>query len=170
MDLEKQRDEKCIPVSEAIYSEMITGLVNTKDDHKELTTKALSVMLSKDLNITTEVSYVPQLILKSLSEINTTLQECDTIPEDDERYGSIGSKILEIGNDKEKLNQLFSDEHLTKLELVYIKDMIFQSFTAFNNILSNSITMATEKAESKALGVETMTDLSLKRLDEFLKA
>lgn len=187
--LEQLRDEKCIPVTQNIIDEMGKGLINTKDNYNELVLKSLSIMLASDLNIATEVSYVPQAILKVLAGLNTTFQSCDVIMEDDERYGSIASKILQIVSVsnintnatpeemikefepvKAKLNELFTSEKLTKLELVYIKDMIFDSFTSFNNILSNSIAMATEKAECKVLGIESMTDLSLRRLDEYLKS
>lgn len=191
IDLEKVRDEKCIPVAKAILGEMVTDLVNKDKDSKPLALKALSVMLSEDLNIDTEVSYVPQLLLRTLSEMNTTFQTCDVIQPDDEGYALIANRILKIVNDanismdkdvtpesitkefevvKEKLNDLFKQEGITKLELDYIKDMIFDAFTNFNNTLQNSIAMATEKAESKALGIETMSDLTLKKLDKFLKS
>jgi hypothetical protein len=185
-DLEKLRDEKCAPITQAIMVEMGNELNTSQDDHNSLTMKTLSLMLSKDLNIETEVSYIPQLILKGLSELNATLQSCDAIEADDERYGLIANKMLTIISEskidfinvdskqfepiKEKLNKLFSEEKLTKLELRYIKDMIFENFTAFNNKLQGSIEMATQKAETKALGIDSMSDLSLKRLDEFLKS
>ena len=185
-DLEKKRDELCAPLAQVFMTEMGNELNTSSDNYDGLTMKALSLMLSKDLNVETEVSYVPQLVLKGLSELNATLQSCDIIPADDERYGSIANKILAIVAEanidwanvdtkqfdpiKEKLNQLFSDENLTQIELRYIKDMIFDNFTEFNNKLSYSIEMATRKAECKALGIETMSDLSLKKLDEFLKS
>ncbi len=170
MDLEKLRDEKCTPIATAILGEMSKELNTSTDNQNGLTMKALSLMLSHDLNIETEVSYVPQIILKEISEINAKLQESTAIEADDQKYGIIANKILEIGADLDKLNQLFKEENLTKIELRYIKDMIFDNFTELNNKIQNSIVMATEKAESKALGVETMADLSLKRLDEFLKS
>lgn len=189
-DLEKARNEKCIPIAKIIFGEMSNSLVGSTDNQKDLALKVLSVMLANDLNIDTEVSYVPQLILRTLSELNTTFQTADVIAEDDIRYASIANKILKIVSDsnirmddatpeemiaefepvKIKLNELFIEEKLTKLELSYIKDMIFDSFTELNNLVQNSIANAAKKAEEKALGVENMSDLSLKRLDEFLKS
>ena len=167
---------------------MSNGLVGSTDSNKELVLKSLSVMLEKDLNIETEVSYVSQIILKSLAMMNEVFQTSNVLPVDEGRLNNIANKIIGIiangdvktdtkvelpenwSTVKEEINQLLNDENVTKLELDYIKDLIFNSFTNFNNTLSNSIMMATEKAESKALGVEQMSDLSLKKLDEFLKS
>lgn len=188
-NLEQLRDEKVFPLVKVIFKQMAEELVAT-DDVKPLTLKALSVMLSADLNVETEVSFLPQVILRTLSETNATLQLCETEPEDEERYVRVAHKILSIVSDadlsledktpdeitkeyepvKERLNVLFNEEKITRLELNYIKDMIFDAFTNFNNMIGTSIASATERAESKALGIESMTDLSLKRLDEFLKS
>ena len=188
-ELEQKRDDVCIPVAKAIMSEMGSELVRQDGDHKDLALKSISLMLNSDLNIDTEVSYVPQLILRSLSEMNALMESSNVVPLDDERYISIAHKILtllseanismgemsvedmakEVAPFKDKLNALIEEEKLTKLEVTYIKEMIFTSFTGLNNMIQNSIANATKKAEEKALGIESMTDLTLKKLDEFLK-
>lgn len=188
-NLEKLRDEKVFPVAKAVFKQMSEELVGSTDENLGLALKTLSLMVEKDLNVDTEVSFLPQVILRTLAEINSTLQVCETDPEDEERYVRVAHAILTIVSDadlslkdklpedvvkdyepiKEKLNVLFKEEKITRLELNYIKDMIFDAFTNFNNIVQSSIVSATERAESKALGIQSMTDLSLKRLDEFLK-
>jgi hypothetical protein len=187
-DLEKKRDEVCGPLSKTILTEISTDLVNSKDNHKGLVMKTLALMLDANLNVTTEVSYIPQLLLRNLSGLNAMMQSCTLIPTDEERCGDVANKILALlatqdidttltDKDeiikqyeplKEKLNQLFSDENVTELELDHIKDMIFNSFTSFNNTLLSSIEEATEKAQLKSFGIEFKTDLTLKKLDEFL--
>lgn len=187
-DLEKKRDEICIPLSKTILTEVAKDLVNSNDNQKEIVMKTLSLMLDSDLNITTEVSYIPQLLLKNLSGLNAMLQTCDVVQPDDERYGKIATKILVLLSEanidvtvttpeeivkqyeplKQKLNELFKEENISKLELDYIKDMIFESFTSFNNTLTSSIEDATKKAQRKAFGIEFDSDMTLKKLDEFL--
>ena len=187
-DLEKKRDEVCLPLANTILK--VTGgeLVNSKDGQKDIVVKTLSLMLDADLNITTEVSYIPQLLLKNLSGLNAMLQSCDFVPTDEERYGKIANKILALLSEenidvsvttpeeivkqyeplKAKLNELLKEEKLTKLELDYVKDMILESFTSFNNILTTSIEEATKKAQRKVFDIEFDSDLTLKKLDAFL--
>lgn len=187
-DLEKKRDEVCGPLAKTILKELSIDLVNSKDNHKELVMKSLSLMLDADLNVTTEVSYIPQLLLKNLSGLNAMMQSCSVIDTDEERCGVIANKILAIlaGQEidttltdkdeiikqyeplKDKLNELFEAEEVTELELDHIKDEIFESFTSFNNMLTGSIEEATKKAQRKAFGIEFDSDLTLKKLDAFL--
>ena len=67
-NLEQLRDEKCFPIVKSLLKEISTDLMNNTDEQKGLALKALSLMLASDLNISTEVSYVPQLILKVFQE------------------------------------------------------------------------------------------------------
>ena len=188
-NLETVRDEKVFPIVQRLLKEISTDLIGSKDEQKGLTLKVLSLMLASDLNVSSEVSYVPQLILKVFANINETLQSCTLIETDDARYNSILSKMLTIVSDagikfgnltpdevkvdfapiKEKFNELFLAEKLTKIEMDYMIKNMFESFNVFNNLLSRSIESATEKMECKILGISTMSDLSLKRLDEVLK-
>ena len=189
-NLEVLRDEKVFPIVQTLLKEMSGELMLNTDGHKALTLKTLSLMLDADLNIASEVAYVPQLILKVFANINETLQSCTLIETDDVRYNSILSKMLTIVSDanvrlgnltpdevkfdfnpiKEKFNELFFAEKLTKIEMDYMIKNLFEAFNSYNNLLSGSVTMATEKMECKILGIDSMSDLSLKKLDEILKA
>lgn len=190
IDLEKLRDDKCFPIVQASFKEFPSTLLVEGEKQKELQLKMLSLMLHADLNIAEEVSYVSQSILGVIAGLNRTIQECEMIPTDDERYTAIGNKILEIvasdiglitlgkvtpeesTNDfslvKMKLNALFAEEKLTKLEVKYIMDSIFEQYTNLNNAISSSITSSTERMESKILGIESMSDLTLGKLNETL--
>lgn len=192
-DLEKVRDEKCIPVTRAILKEMATGLVasdSSQVTHTDLIMKSLSLFLSSDLNITTDTPYVPQLILGVLAGLNTTVHSCQVIPIDDARYSVIAGKILSIVSDanvrlgsvkpeesaedfspvKEKLNKLFADEKLTLLELKYIMDNIFDAFKDFQEKLGHSIDDSVKRAEQKLFKVEAMSDVTMKQLNDVLTA
>lgn len=188
-DLENIRDEKCFPLIEAIFKEFPNGLIVEPDKAKELQMKCLSVMLDADLNVGQEVSYVSQLILGVLSGLNQTVQLCE-LSNDDEHYHVIARDMLQIIVDefkgitlgsvtpditvkdfsgaKEKLMDLFQKERLSQLEVKYIMEIIFNNFTTLNNALSSSITNSTERMEAKILGIESMADLTLKKLNEEL--
>lgn len=187
-DLEALRDEKVFPIVRALMTEMGSDLVNAEDNHTPLTLKALSLMLDADLNVAQEVSYVPQIILGALAGLNRTLQECEANEVDDVRMSEIANKILAIVAEanvtlgevtpevsiaefapvKEKINDLFIIEDLSRLEVKYITDKIFNSFSVFNNLIQSSITNATERMEVKILGIETLGDLTLKKLNDVL--
>lgn len=188
VNLEKLRDEKCIPIAQNIFKELSVDMMKS-EDYTGVTLKALSLMLAFDLNITSEVSYINQLILSVLAGLNQTVQTCDLI-NDDDRYNEIASKILVIVSNgnvrmgtltpeeiiadfatvKEELKGLFVAEKLSQIEVEYIMKNIFTSFTNFNNLVGRQIEIATAKMECKILGIDTMSDLSLKKVDETLKS
>ena len=181
-DLDKLRDEKCIPIAQDFLKELSKGLFlpDGSDNTTPLVKIFLSRMLEENLEVGTEASYIPQLILGGLSILNTTLQACDTVPVDDMKYGNIASKILSIlvegkvdllskdlNKDlQSKLNTLIANEKLNTLEIRYIRDMIFESFTEVNNLLSRSIEESTTKMECKILGIEPMDKLTMQKLNE----
>lgn len=186
-NLDAVRDEKCFPVAQAILSQMAVDLLNKNDNQKELTESTLSVMLDKDFNITEEVAYVPQLILGALSGLNLAVQTCTVIEADETRIADVGSKMLRILADanvklnpakedietvfevlKEPLNALFAEEKVTRLEIKYVMQTVFEAFTALNNLTDKSIKDATERLECKILGIESMSDLTLKKVNDVL--
>lgn len=190
-DLEKERDDRCIPVARGVLKEMAGTLVASdasQVNYNDLMLKTLSAFLDADLNLTTDTPYVPQLLLGVLAGLNRSVHLCKVIEIDDARYSEIASKILTIVSEAnvtfgeitpeqshadfvpviEKLNDLFAEEKLTTLELKYIMDNIFDAFKEFSQKLDNSITDSTKRAEQKLFGVEFMEDISMKRLNEVL--
>lgn len=192
--LDQLRDEKCIPVAHGILNDIAVDLIpadaNEKVDYNPILLKILQRNLEADLNITSDIPYVFQLVLGVLSGLNKTVQGVNTVPIDDVRYGAIGKKVLgilatanitiaekvdpeqvdkEFAPVAEQLSALFAEEKLSMLEVKYIMDNIFESFNTVQNIHMTSIAQSTERAEAKLFGVEFMTDMTLGKLDKVLK-
>lgn len=189
IDLEKKRDERCFPIAMNIFKELPLGLMVDDVKQKELQLKSLSAMLSADLNVSIEVSYVSQVILGVIAGLNATIQTCGLL-NDEERYDSIAREILEIVAGeisnitlgkvtpedvtrdfvgvKDKLISLFKRENLSQIEVKYVMDNVFTKYTVLNNAVQNSITDSTRRMESKILGIDDMSDLTLKKLNEEL--
>lgn len=191
-DLEKVRDEKCIPVARDVLSAMAELMIPEnaaeKIDYNPLVLKILQIELDADLNVTTEQPYIDQLVLSAFSGLNKTVQAAAYLPIDDIRYGDIARKILVILSEanvalgsvtseqtesdfapvKEKINALFAQEQLTLLEVKYIMDNIFQSFAKVGNIVSESIARSMKSAEEKLWGVDDLSDVALKQVDAVL--
>lgn len=187
-NLEIQRNERCVPVVREILKTFSTDLMNIDDNYNNVVIKTLGTMLEADLNTTTEVSYVSQLILGVFSSLNQAIQTCDMIENDDQRYNRITHRILSIVSEanirlvdtspediladfapvKIELNDLFVMEKLTRLEVKYIIDNLLSSFTSVNNLVGIQVEGAIQRMTEKAVGVETMSDISLKKIDTFL--
>lgn len=192
IDLEKARDEKCIPIARSLLADLATDLLpedaNVKVDYNPIALKFLKAMFEADLNITIEVSYIFQLILGVFSGLNKTVQGATAVPTDDVRYAAIGKKVLgflvgvdikmndvkpeDIERDfapiKVKINELFAEEKLTMVEIKYVMDNIFESFTTVNNMVQKSLEISTARAEAKLFGIGAMDELTMKKLDSVL--
>lgn len=185
-DLEKARDEKCVPVAREILAEMVTGLL--ADDRDPLLLSILQKSLDADMNITTEAQYLFQLLLGAFSGLNTTLHSLELTPVDETRYTAIGNEILAILSEsdvrltnikpediekdfaaaKVKLQELFTREKLTRIELSYLVERIFTSITDVNNSFSAKIEQSLARAEAKIFGVESMSDITVKHVNDVL--
>jgi hypothetical protein len=188
LDLDALRDEKCFPVARTMFNDLVTDMMplnpNEKVDYTPVLTKLLAHSVDADLNLVTENPYVFQLMLGMLTGLNKTLQECDTVPVDDVRYATIVNKMLAIVAEanvrigsvtpeettadfavvKEKLNALFKEENLSRLEIDYIKDSMFAAFQAVQQGFSSAVDSAVVKVEEKLLGIEAMSDLTMKMI------
>lgn len=185
VDLEKVRDEKCFPVARKMFNgiadKMIPEDANIEVDYNPVVTELLQIGVDADLNLTTEVPYVFQTMKGIFSALNVTVQDCDTVPIDEVRYATIGRKILQIVNEanvsvgdilpeqsktdfapvKDKINALFAEEQVSLLEVKYIMDNIFQSFTDVENHFMAAVQQSVVKIEEKLMGVDSMTDVSM---------
>src|ERR1035437_6660207 len=136
--LDEIRDEKCFPVTQAILEGMAKNLLE-EDGVKNTVLGALELSFQEDLNIVTDMSYIPQLILGALSGVNATVQVADTIPLDEDKYNKIAKAILVIlaeekikidfkpdevstvfAGIKNKLSALFLGEKINSLEVKHI--------------------------------------------------
>jgi hypothetical protein len=186
MDADVARDEKCIPVARAILSEMPTTLL--ADNIDPLVLSILQKALDTDMNITTEAQYVFQLLLGGFSGLNTTLHALALEPVDEVRYTTISNKILQILADsnvrltgvkadeveadwasaKVQLQELFTDEKLTKIDLDYIVEKIFTAVTVVNNKVSENLASSTSRAEAKVFGLTSMDEITVKHVNDVL--
>jgi len=184
--LEELRDEKCIPVARAILADLPTDMLG--QDGTPLAVKMLTHVLETDMNIVTEVSYIPQLLLGGLSGLNAAVQAATKDPIDDGRYKAIAERMLRMLSDEnltlgnvtaeqmaidqaplvEKLGSLFAEEKLDSLETKYIMDSIFEAFASVSNMFSDSLSKSTEKATAKAFGIDNAKDLSTGKVNEML--
>lgn len=193
-DLEKLRDEKCVPVAQGMLGDIAEKLMpenaNDKIDYNPVILALQQRTLDADLNVAMEVPYVFQLLTGALQALNTTVQTCTFVEADDIRYGAIGKKILGIlaasgvklvdvkpediatlyAPVKEQLQALFNEEKLTWLEIKYIMDNIFDAYGDVENAFMQILKQNGDKATAKLLGVPFVSDLGLKKLDEVLKA
>lgn len=195
-NLEVLRDEKVVPVARGVLVDTATDLLpNTADssaDYSGMVTKVMQRVLDADLNVVTENPYLFQLILGVFAGLNKTVNSMELTPIDEQRYMDIGRKMLAIvatanipigGTTmtdeeqtaafvpvKEQLGQLFMNEKLNLMEVKYIMDQIFDSFSAVQNTFMVTVANFSQKAEAKALGLEDFSDLSMKKINDVLTA
>lgn len=194
IDLEKLRDEKCIPLANEIVVDMAKEMMpedaNIKADYGPIATKIMQKFLDANTNITTENEYVFQLILGAFAGLNSAIQDVDVLPVDNKRYGAIAVKVIEIlansgiefgPTPKEKtkevysvlvpeLNKLFAEEKMTILEVKYVSDAIFESFKTVQSLVGKSVEASMKRAEEKLFNVDDMSDITMKKLDDVLKS
>lgn len=192
-DADQLRDEKCIPVARkmfaAVAEKMIPEDASVVIDYNPVLIDLLTEALAADLNMTTETSYIFQLMLGVLAGLNATVQKATTLPIDDVRFGNISRKILQIVSDAnvtigsvtpeqteadfapvlEQINALFAEEKLTMLEVKYIMDNMFESFTAIQNGFHGSTEKSFKLAEEKLWKVQDMTDITIGLVDKVMK-
>lgn len=190
-DLEKARDEKCIPIARSMFQDIVDGFGNDGAEDNSTTPITMKIMqkaLTADLNISTEVPYLFQLVLGIFSGLNSTIQKVTASPTDIDRYASLTRRMLaivaaanvKIGNvipeDTEKdfapvltqINDLFKAENVTSVEIKFIMDNIFQSYTRLTNTFNELLAQSSQKAEAKLFGIEFMSDLTMAKLNEVL--
>lgn len=189
-DLDAQRDVKCVPVARAILNDLAVGLFpeNGTMDYPALTKQGLERLLEIDANVTTDVPYVYQLILAGLTGLHVAIQAAPTEPMDDVRYSRIARQLISIlatanvtltaktpdeaeyAPVKEQVAALIAAEKLTRIEADYVVNNVFAAFNTAQNYAQMTLEGAMKKAEEKLFGIESMTDLGMKKLDEVLKS
>lgn len=195
VDLEALRDEKVIPVVRGVLTDMAGEIasteINANTDFTSLLTKVLQRGLNADLNLTTENPYVFQLVLSVYGAFSSVVQGCKVADTPDERYGSIGRELLTLMASVEvplggkttpdaqatalkvlqpQIEEIFARENLTWLEVKYIMEGLFRSLKATEQLYSSNVERCLKTMEAKILGIEDMTDLSMKKLDQTLQA
>lgn len=195
VDLEKVRDEKCVPLTRVIFKELSTSMIPedaspSSTAQADSAMKVLSLFLAEDLNMTSDTTYIPQLLLGLLAALNLAVQDHDVVVQpDDVRFNIISRKVMAILADeeipmgmevktsdvetaivpmKEKLKALFAEENMTSLEVTYVINNIFAAFNSVNSMVARSLEESLARAEAKLFEVDAMTQLGTKKLNEVL--
>lgn len=185
-ELEQKRDAKCFPVAKGMLQDMAENLLD--NDATAMVTKTLIRFLEADLNVSTEVTYVPQLVLGALAGFNAISQELEFDQTKEAKYKAIAKRILEvvaatnidflkIGQKdytdfqpvKDECNRIVKEENISKCELKYIVDSIFEAYTHVSNIFSVSLEKSVKRMEAKLFGIEDMDFLNMSQLDAILR-
>src|ERR1019366_2771780 len=87
--------EKCFPLAQAILEGIAKNLLED-EGIKNTAMATLELTLAQDLNVSQDMTYIPQLLLGVLSGANATAQKCTTVPLDTETYKEVAKKMLAI--------------------------------------------------------------------------
>lgn len=194
-DADQLRDEKVIPVVRGILVDMATDLIpadaNVEVNYLPFIMKVLKRTLDADTNLTMDNPYIFQMIKGVLIGLNVTVQELNPSTSiNDIRYGRIAKQVLSIvatanigltpktpeevqasfAPIKDQLQALFDTEKMSWMEIKYVMDNIFEAHETTTDLFNRKIEGFLEKAEAKAMGVEFMSDITMSKLDVFLKA
>lgn len=192
--LEEIRDQRVAPVVKGVLEDLAASLPTTditpQSDFTTVLIKVLQRTLDADLNLTMENPYVFQLALGVLSAFNDVVMECKKADPQDERYARVASRMMalmvsanvpigmKVTADAQKealraikpqLEEIFLAESLTSLEVSYILEGVLRSFKMIEQLFSGNVDRSVNRMEAKILGLEDITDLSMKKLDETLQ-
>lgn len=192
--LEQQRDLRVVPVAQSTI-EVIAGQNTAVDvnDRSEFTNVILSILqksLDADLNIVTDVPYIFQLILSVYSAFNTVALAAKKPDVDMARFSKIAHEMMgllasakapmgdgvkpedqvtALEGIKPQLEELFSRENITQLELSYILESLMHTLKVTNDSFQQQIQRSVDRAEAKVWRLDDFSDLTLKKLDKVLQ-
>lgn len=195
VDLEAVRDARVVPVAqgvlEDIVSEAAIANIENQSDISGVMSKILIRTLEADLNLTTENTYVFQLVLGAYGALSSVIQNSKMREIDEARFARIGSQVLGIlakanvpmgtkvkSEDqiaalealKPELEAVWAAEDLSWLEIKYVLEGVFRGLKTVENNFSVNVEMSLKRMEAKILGVADMSDVTMKKLDETLRA
>lgn len=195
VDLEAVRDARVVPVAqgvlEDIASEAAIANIENQSDISGVMSKILIRTLEADLNLTTENTYVFQLVLGAYGALSSVIQNSKMREIDEARFARIGSQVLGIlakanvpmgtkvkSEDqiaalealKPELEAVWAAEDLSWLEIKYVLEGVFRGLKTVENNFSVNVEMSLKRMEAKILGVADMSDVTMKKLDETLRA
>lgn len=195
VDLEAQRDERVVPVAQGVLADMASEIastdVNSDTDFTAILVKILQRTLAADLNLITENPEIFKNILGVYSAFSTVVQKSVHASDEDVRFGKIGREMMALlvkanipmgmkatpalqaaaaEAIQPDLEAIFARENLTWLEIKYILEGLFRSLKSIEQLFSVNVERSVKHMEAKILGIDDMTDLTMGKLDETLKA
>lgn len=193
-DLDALRDEKCFPIVSGIINDIAIDMPimasSTRKDFQPIVMKLLQRTLDADCNLMMENPYLFQLLGQQMAGLKSAVMQSKFVPLDEERYARIGREVLAIfatmehkfGKQTpeetqaafapaiERINEVFEKEGLNGLEIDYIMSNMFGAVKNVQGIFKENVEDAVVKMEAKVLGVDDMSSLTMKRLDDVLRA
>lgn len=193
-DLEALRDQRVVPVVRGMLEDLAASMptvdINPNSDFTSVLINVLQRTLEADLNLTTENPYIFQLGLGVFSAFNDIVMECKKADSQDDRYARVARRMMEllvganvpmgmaVKPDEQKqalqvikpqLEEIFLAENLTSLEVSYILEGILRSYKTIEQLFSGNVDRSVNRMEAKILGLDDITDLSMKMLDATLQ-
>jgi hypothetical protein len=194
-DLDKERDDRVIPVAqgvlEAIAGQNVAVDVNDKSEFTNLIITILKSALAADLNLTTDNPYIFQLVLGVFGAFNQVVMTSKMSDMPGARYSLIAHEMMgllaeakvpmgmgvktedqvaAIRTIQPQLEEIFAREMLTSLEVRHILEGLMNALKVTEQSYSDSVQQGVERMETKILRIDSMTDLTMKQLDAALTA
>lgn len=194
-NLEAQRDERVVPVARGVLKDIADGKPATGEDQtsefQEVIMKGLKRSLDADLNLTTDNPYIFQLVLGVFGAFSAVMQKATFAQQQDEKFARIAHETMALLVSVEvpmgtkvkaeeqiaalegilpQLNELFARENITWLEMKYILEGMFNALKTTEASFMNSVAQGLQRMEAKILGIQDLSDLTMRKLDETLQA
>lgn len=192
VDLAAQQTERVSTVADAILGDLGTLLIpedGVTFDLAPLELATIQHLLDGDLNITTEVPMAFQYVMSGFTGLSQVLADC-TFHEShtQEDYAHAAREILVIlakagtalGDTataaaglqaaKEELEALFATEQLSSIDMRYIMSSIVSTFQTLQNGVEKSVEESMERAQAKSFGVQSVQDVTMSKIDTYLKS
>lgn len=189
-DLEKERDDRVIPVAQGVLEDMAgqsaTVNVNNRSEFTNTIVSILKRSLAADLNVTTDNPYIFQLVLGAFGAFNNVVMDSKMADMQDERYSKIAhemmlllasakvpmgmrvkseEQIAALQSIKPQLEEIFAREMLSKLEVTYILEGLLNALKVTHQVYQQNIEDSIKRMEAKVLKIDDMNDLTMKKFD-----
>lgn len=190
-DLAKEQADKVTGVAQGLLEDMATMLMPLDGktfDLKPLELATLARILAADLKLQTEVPLTFQYTTSGITGLLQILQDCTYHePHTQADFAEAAREILAIlakakaslgdtatvaeslASVKAELETRFADKQLSAIDVRYILNSITSTFDTLRNGVEKSIEESMERAQAKAFSVESVQDVSMGKLDSFLK-
>lgn len=191
-DLDQERDDRVIPVAQGVLEDIAAKDIAAADDRSEFTNVIVNILkraLAADLNITTDNSYVFQLVLGAYGAFNQFIISCKMADDQNVRYSKIAHELMALFAQakvpmgmkvkteeqiaalepiRSQVEEIFAREMLTKLEVTYILEGLLNAFKVTHQVFDNNLQDAVDRLQAKILQLDSLSDLTMKKLDDTL--
>lgn len=189
-DLDAERDARVAPVAQGVIEDLAgqnTGVdVNNRSEFTNVIVKILKRSLAADLHVSTDNSYIFQLVLGAFGAFNSVVMSAKMADPQTERYAKIAHEMMELfakanvpmgmkvksedqiaalQSIKPQLEEIFAREMLTNLEVTYILEGLMNALKVTEQVFGQNIENSIKRMEAKVLQLEDIDDLTMNKLD-----